>query len=179
MFYASICEFEKKNCNRSHYVNDQADGRIDGTTGGRRHLGPPSVRRSGAKHGEPAMTDKTGAWVWSHYKAVVTDAAENAAGSQHPSAADANVIPFQRVREESQDAGGRASVARRMKFGAALGVATLAGLFFPTIGVLLLVFGALLVASSREPAKTAALLAAAPGGSFANKYLAQFDKWLG
>ncbi len=125
------------------------------------------------------MTDKSVAWVWSHYKAVVTEAQETSAGSQPPSPAEDNVIPFKRVNDDAQETGGQAFAARRIKFGTALGLATLAGLFFPKIGILLLVFGALLVASSREPAKTEAFLAAVPGGSFANKFLGQVDNWLG
>lgn len=53
---------------------------------------------------------------------------------------------------------------RRAWYGIVIGLAALAGLVFPTIAVLLVLFAGLLIASGREPKKIDDFLASIPGG---------------
>lgn len=105
------------------------------------------------------MTDKPTAWVWSQYRAVVSD---------DEAAAD----PLPLFGGASGQSGGR---TRR---GAVLAAAMIVGLFFPKIAFLLLITAVLMVLSGLEPQRFEDFMQTMPGGGVILKILAMADTLL-
>lgn len=122
------------------------------------------------------MTDRTDAWVWSQYKGVISES--KAEPSPAATTTEERVVPLRPVPSSTRGSASQKSTQHRSMYGVVIGLAVLAGLFFPTVAVLLLLVAALLIASGREPKKVDDFLASIPGGGFVNKALTQFDDWL-
>jgi hypothetical protein len=103
------------------------------------------------------MTETSKAWVWSQYRAVVTE--DNA---------DASPLPL----FGNSPAGGVPSTSsKRIKWGASLAGAMLVGLLFPKLAFLLLIFAGLLVLSGMDPKRFEDFCNQVPGGSIVLKIL--------
>jgi hypothetical protein len=106
------------------------------------------------------MTKSSKAWVWSQYKAVLTEDNTGAA-------------PL-RLFGSSPTADGVTSSTKRIKWGASLTVAMLVGLLFPKIALLLLIFAVLLILSGLDPKRFEDFCNQIPGG---NVILKALDLW--
>jgi hypothetical protein len=123
------------------------------------------------------MGNESDAWVWSHYRGVISERdAESSTETRSP--ADQRVVPLRPVPGSAREAETQKATQRRIKYGVVIGLAVLAGLFFPIIAALLIVVAGLLIASGREQKKVDDFLASVPGGSYVSKALLQLDNWL-
>jgi hypothetical protein len=102
------------------------------------------------------MTDAPKAWIWSQYKAVVSE--------DRPSGAP---LPF-------FGAAG-SGLANRTKRGATLAAAMIVGLLFPKIAFLLLIFAGLMILSGLEPKRFEDFFNEIPGGGFVLRMMAIVD----
>ncbi len=109
------------------------------------------------------MTDTSKAWVWSQYRAVVSE-----------DKASANPLPL--FGDASSD--GTESSGGRTRRGATLAIAMIIGLFFPKIAFLLLVVSVLMTLSGLEPKRFDDFMQTVPGGSVVLKILAVTESLL-
>lgn len=70
------------------------------------------------------------------------------------------------------------SAQRRVKYGVAVVLAAMAGLFFPTIATVLVILAGFLIAAGRDPNRIDDFLGSVPGGIYASKALAEIDRRL-
>jgi hypothetical protein len=119
------------------------------------------------------MTDKSKAWVWEQYQAVIAES-----GSHNSDAGEERVVRFETIRGSKESNMDQKDNEARIKFGAAIAISIVLGAFFPMIALLLFLIAILLIASGKEPKKTQDYLAGLPGGEHAIKALAQVDRWL-
>ena len=124
------------------------------------------------------MPDKTDAWVWSQYKSDISENKRPPTRQETRSHREENVVPLGAGLEPSQGRSPKQPAQRRMKYGIALSVATVVGLFFPTFAILLVLLATFLVLSGREPKKVGNFLATLPAGGHLIKALEQIDDWL-
>ena len=127
---------------------------------------------------ESQMTEETKAWIWSRHKSVRAEPDTQATHESKPvPPADGNVVRLKLVSSAEPDL--EQSKKRRIKYGGALAIGAIAGLFHPLAAMLLLVIASLLIASGKEPARTKKFLAALPTGKHVNEALLKFDKLFG
>jgi hypothetical protein len=119
------------------------------------------------------MADVSKAWIWEHYQRVVVNRGNESTGLWGE-----RVILAQIVEEPEEDSMDQRSNEARFKFGAAIAISVVAGAFFPMVALVLFLIAALLIASSKEPTKTAEILGNTPGGEKIAKALNHVDKWL-
>ena len=106
------------------------------------------------------MAVKGEAWVWSQYKGVIGSQAEP----------PASPLPLFGAATNSPTFG-----AKRSKWGGAMALAMIIGLFLPKIAGLLLLLSLLMVVSGWEPERAEAFFKTVPGGGLALGLLALID----
>lgn len=125
------------------------------------------------------MTDTLNAWVWAHYRGVVSDSgASETDRMKGEGLQEGRVLPFIASRNPRSEAMGQNATEARTKFGLAIAVSILVGAFFPLIALVLFLVAVLLAVSGKEPQKTEDFLRGLPGGDHAIKALAWIDGWL-
>lgn len=125
------------------------------------------------------MSEQYKAWVWSQYKGVIAEnAEEKPQQTSRASYATDRVVPIRPKSDEAFESESGGIALKRAKYGILIAVAVLAGLFFPLLAIVLLAIAGLLIASGREPEKTREFWASIPGGHYVTGFLRQFDSLL-
>lgn len=114
------------------------------------------------------MSELPDAWIWSQYRAIIVETADEPDEEASMTIEDDRVVP---IRPTSQK-------TNRIKYGFLIASSVLVGLFFPWISALLLLLAALLIASGLKPQQTEDFLTSLPAGKIIIEYLSKFDEFL-
>jgi hypothetical protein len=125
------------------------------------------------------MAEQSQAWVWSHYKGVVSDqGATHSTESPSQQPKEENIEQFKPRLASAQDSPPENVTSVRAKFGYAVAGAVIASMFFPMIAMVLLVIAALLIFSGREPRRAQEILDSIPAGAYISRALDSIDNFL-